>query len=88
MNAWIKVAIAAALVFSGWYARIVYDGYLDNKNKTEAVTDLGKGQNEIINFNQNFDKGLADAQHEKDACVSQPIPDALRVLLSGSKGMP
>lgn len=76
----IVAAVAGmALIFAaGWHGHTIYEGYRTNKTAAKVIKKLGDGQKKIINFNQDFDKGLSNA---KDDCLSKPVPDSLRVLL-------
>ncbi len=73
------VMLAASLFFAGWYTHAVYSGYVANEISEQTVADLAEGQTNIVNFNQDFDKGIL---YVEDDCVSQPIPNSLRVLLT------
>ncbi len=77
------LALAAGLIATGWYAHVVFSGYLQNNDKKVAIENLGKGQRDIINFNQEFDKEARDVeQNAKDDCMGKPIPNSIRLLLS------
>lgn len=83
VRVYVLLALAAGLFAGGWYANTVWTGYQASNDKTKVIEDLGKGQTEIINFNQKFDKGAQHAKKTKtDDCLSKPIPDSIRVLLS------
>jgi hypothetical protein len=85
---WKIVAIGSAILmtfFAGWHSHTVYYGYKLQKEEVKIIKKLGEGQNEIIKFNQAFDKGLSNA---KDDCISKPIPDSLRVLLGEHTDVP
>jgi hypothetical protein len=78
MLIWFRVGALAASFAFGFYCHVVYAGYSQKKEQIKTIEKLGEGQNEIIKFNQDFDKGLVAS---KDDCVSKPIPDSLRLLL-------
>jgi hypothetical protein len=93
VRVYVLLALATGLFAGGWYANTVWTGYQVSNEKTKVIEDLGKGQTEIINFNQEFDKGAQDVAKEvtkqpepKKAsmpdCMSQPIPNSIRVLLT------
>lgn len=84
VRVYVLLALATGLFAGGWYANTVWTGYQQNDEKTTVIDNLGKGQTDIINFNQNFDKGISNA---KDDCISKPIPDSLRLLLSTRPGV-
>jgi hypothetical protein len=80
---YVLLALATGLFAGGWCANTVWTGYQASDEKTKVIEDLGKGQTAIIDFNQSFDKGAQDAkQTNTDSCMSQPIPDPIRVLLA------
>lgn len=77
-NNW-RLLLAVAIFVAGWHSHVVYSGYKEQKKSAAVIKKLGEGQNEIIKFNADFDKGLMNV---KDDCVSKPIPAPIRVLLS------
>lgn len=79
MTAGIALLVGGAV---GWHCNTIYRGYKSDKAKSAVIENLGKGQNEIIKFNQKFDKGVASA---KDDCVNKPIPDSIGLLLRSDK---
>lgn len=82
---YVLLALATGLFAGGWYANTVWTGYQASDDKTKAIEELGKGQNEIIDFNQKFDKGAQDAKKTNtDDCLAKPIPNSIRVLLGPS----
>lgn len=80
LRAYAMMVAVAGLMFAGWYGHVVYSGYVAQQASEEAIKNLAEGQAEIINFNQDFDKGFIHAN--QDDCVSKPIPDSLRLLLN------
>jgi hypothetical protein len=83
VRAYVLLALALGLFVGGWYANTVWTGYQQNDDKTKVIEDLGKGQTDIINFNQDFDKGAQDAKKTNtDDCLAKPIPNAIRLLLT------
>jgi len=78
---WKIIALAAAVMgsfYAGWHGHTWYDGYKNQKAESKAAEDLGKGEAEIVNFNQNFDKEKSVA---KDNCIDKPLPPNLGKLL-------
>lgn len=81
LSNWKTIAAGVAIAgifFAGWHGHTIYDGYKTDKEKTKIITKIGKGQTDIVNFNQAFDKEKANA---KDDCIDKPIPDGIRLLL-------
>lgn len=71
------VGLALALVI-GWHGHTIYYGYLAEKTSTKVIKDLGKGQAEIVDFNQDFNKVRANV---KDDCIDRVVPDSVVRLL-------
>ncbi len=69
---------ALALIFSGWYAHTVWDGYRADKAETKAVDALGKGEAAITDFNSALDKVRSN---DKANCANQPHGAAIGKLL-------
>lgn len=77
---WCIVAIGTAILivfYAGWHGHTIYDGYVLERAETKVISDLGKGQTDIVNFNQDLDKVKIDAQD----CTFKPHPDAIGKLL-------
>lgn len=76
---WKIIAIGslfALIFFSGWHARVVYDGYKTEKTENNIIKKLGKGASNIIAFH-----GEVDRLHETDKCLDSPSPASYNILL-------
>ena len=74
-----RVIAAIAIFLAGWHAQTIYNGYIADKAKTNAIENLGKAMNENIKFNQKLDKAVRKAN---DDCINRAIDPDIRVLLT------
>jgi len=65
------IAAITAIFFAGWHSHSWYDAYKAQNIEVKAIDNLGKGESNIILFNEAYDKVMPDA---KDDCTSKPIP--------------
>lgn len=77
LNNW-RILAAIGLIYAGWYSHAVWDGYHAEKLENKAIVNLGKGEANIVTFNQKFNK---EKSFVKDDCINKPIPPNLLSLL-------
>ena len=74
-----RVIAAVGIFFAGWHAQTIYNGYIADKAKTNAIENLGEGMNEIVKFNGKLDKAVRKAN---DDCINRAIAPDIRLLLT------
>lgn len=78
---WKILAIVGAFTvtfYAGWHGHSWYDAYHLKSAEEKAITKLGEGSANIIDFNQKLDKEVA---HAKDDCVNHPHPASIGLLV-------
>ena len=75
----IAMLVAAVVIFAaGWTTHSWYVAAQLEAQKDKIIAKLGEGQGKIIDFNQKFDKEVANA---KDDCINRDIPPGVLRLL-------
>ncbi len=74
---YLKIAVILLYTAFIWHCHTIYDGYKTEKTAIHQADKAGKGQSEIIKFNQK----LRNSDANKDPCFNTTLPDSVNRLL-------
>lgn len=84
MNIYIILGVFLTGTFLGWRGEVWHQSYQTQKIEEKTIVNLGKGESNIINFNQALDKVKVDVQD----CAYKPINAGYLKLLNQPPNMP